>query len=75
METRSRGRGNFTRGPGSRPGRAATYWRGSIGREARVALAVMALQDAVAAGIAQHAAEAQLIARLVLAERDRRIAE
>ncbi len=54
-------------------GAPKTYWRGSIGREARLALTIMALQDAVAERLTdQHEVEEQLIARLILAEAERR---
>lgn len=54
-------------------GAPKTYWRGSIGRDARYALSVLALQDAIAERIEQHEAEQRLIARLILAERTRRL--
>ena len=50
-----------------------TYWRGSIGRDARLALRIMALQDAIAQRIEQDAAEAALIAKLIMDERARRL--
>ncbi len=54
-------------------GAPQTYWRGSIGREARAALSIMAFQDGIASRLTdQHEAEEQLIARLILAEAERR---
>jgi len=55
-------------------GRKRGYWRGTIGHEARAALSVMALQDAIVQRIEQSEAEAKLIASLILAERQRRLA-
>jgi hypothetical protein len=48
-------------------GRPPSYWRGTIGREAKVALQIMALQDLVDEG--------DLLARLILAERARRLTQ
>lgn len=73
MSETKRKRGN----PGTpRPtaGRKSSYWRGTIGREAAAALSVMALQDAIQARIEQDEAAEQLVARLILEERDRRLA-
>ncbi len=54
-------------------GRKPGYWRGTIGTEARAALSVMALQDAVAQHIEQGEAERQLITRLILEEKSKRL--
>lgn len=54
--------------------RRRCWWGGEIGEEARAALAVMALDDGVAARIEQQEAAAQLVARLILDERARRTA-
>ena len=53
--------------------RRGSYWGGEIGVEARGALSVMALEDAVAERIDQEDAAARLVSRLILEERERRI--
>lgn len=58
--------------PGPHPGRPRSVIRLDIGPAAYAALSVLALQDAMAARIAQDQAAAQLIARLIEAERKRR---
>lgn len=53
--------------------RRGSWWGGEVGVEARGALSVMALEDAVAAGIEQQEAAERLVSRLILEERARRI--
>lgn len=56
-----------------RGGSQPRYWRGAIGGDARYALSVMGLQDAIRDGVSQVEAEARLVARLIEQERKRRI--
>ena len=56
-----------------RGGSQPRYWRGAIGGDARYALSVMGLQDAMRDGVEQVEAEARLVARLIEQERKRRI--
>jgi hypothetical protein len=53
--------------------RRSAWWGGEIGVEARAALSVMALEDAIAAQIEQQEAAERLVGRLILEERARRI--
>lgn len=58
------------KGPGGAregAGRKPSYWRGTIGEKAKVALQIMALQDLVDEG--------EFLARLILAEKERRLRE
>lgn len=68
-----KGSGNPGQAKTWKVGRKPGYWRGTIGPDARAALSIMALQDAVAGGLEQSEAEAQMIARLILEERERRL--
>ena len=56
-----------------RGGSQPRYWRGAIGGDARYALSVMGLQDAIRDGVEPAEAEARLVARLIEQERQRRI--
>lgn len=53
--------------------RRGAWWGGEIGTDARRVLSLLALEDAVAAGIEQQEAAQQLVSRLILEERARRI--
>lgn len=68
-----KGSGNPGQAKTWKVGRKPGYWRGTIGPDARAALSIMALQDAVAERIEQDKAEAALIARLIMEERVRRL--